>query len=184
MMLLLTIATISSPKIARSFLPLPCGPKVTIILTRRAGGGHTSSTFSGARTVNSATWNYFFTLDATWLSSVTHVPYPKVRRFTAPLYKFIFFLLGHFRPRRLPSLICKFLLAIHNFLSSSPPNYESCAIVDATSPIDQAQHAGILHGRRGSWSGGVGKIQNFHSRRQHAEEAGDQQETQSIVLPQ
>ena len=51
MTLLLTIATIASPEIARSPLPLPCGPKLPIILTRRTSGGHTSSAFPGARTV-------------------------------------------------------------------------------------------------------------------------------------
>jgi hypothetical protein len=128
--------------------------------------------------------NYFFTLVSTWLPSATHFSYPTVRRLTAPLYKIFFFLLEHFRSRRSPALICKFAPATHNHLSSSSPSCKPCAIVDATASIDKAQHAGVLHGRRGSGDGGVGKIEDFHPRHQHAEETGDQQEAQSSVLPQ
>ena len=70
---------------------------------------------------------------------LSHIfPYPTARRFAAPLYKFVFFLLGHFRPRRFVSLSLQISPAIHSFLSSLPPCCESCAIVDATSSLDKA----------------------------------------------
>jgi hypothetical protein len=59
----------------------------------------------------------------------------------------------------------------------------SVTIVDATAPFDQAQHAGIINGRRGSRNRGVGKVQDFHPGHQSAEEAGNQQEAQGAELP-